>query len=31
MAIGIAQQIIRKNISNQIAFNIIDQKNPKEM
>ena len=31
MAISIAQQIIRKNVSNQIAFNIIDLKNSKEM
>ncbi len=31
MAIGIAQQIIRKGVSNQIAFNIMDIKDPKQM
>lgn len=31
MAIGTAQQIIREGVSDQIAFNIMDLKNPKEM
>lgn len=31
MAIGIAQQIIREGVSDQIAFNIIDLKDPKEI
>lgn len=31
MAIDIAQQIIKDGVSNQIAFNIIDLKDPKEM
>lgn len=31
MAIGIVQQIISKDVSNQIAFNIMDLKNPKEI
>ena len=31
MAVGTAQQIIKKGVSNQIAFNIIDLKDPKEM
>ncbi len=29
MAVGIAQQIIREGVSDQIAFNIIDIKDPK--
>ena len=31
MAVGIAQQIIREGVSDQIAFNIMDLKDPKEM
>lgn len=31
MAIGIVQQIIRKDVSDQIAFNIIDLKDSKKM
>lgn len=31
MAVGIAQKIIREGVSDQIAFNIIDLKDPKEM
>ncbi len=31
MAVGIAQQIIRKGVSDQIAFNIMDLKEPKEI
>ena len=31
MAVGIAQKIIREGVSDQIAFNIMDLKNPKEM
>ena len=31
MTIGIAWQIILEDINNQIAFNIIDLKDPKEM
>ncbi len=31
MVVGIAQRIIREGVSNQIAFNIIDFKDPKEM
>ncbi len=31
MVVGIAQRIIRKGVSNQIAFNIMDLKDPKEM
>lgn len=31
MAVGIAQRIIRECVSNQIAFNIMDLKNLKEM
>ena len=31
MAIGIAKQIIKKNISNKIIFNIIDLKDLKKM
>ena len=31
MAIGIAQKIIREGVSDQIAFNIIDFKDHKEM
>lgn len=31
MAVGIAYQIIRENVNDQITFNIIALKNPKEM
>lgn len=31
MAVGIAQRIIREGVSHQIAFNIMDLKDPKEM
>lgn len=31
MAVGIAQRIIREGVSDQIAFNIMDLKDPKEM
>ncbi len=31
MAVGIAQQIIREGMSNQITFNMIDLKDPKEI
>ena len=31
MAVGIAQSIIQEGVSNQIAFNIMDLKNPKKM
>ena len=31
MAVGIAQKIIREGVSDQIAFNIMDLKDPKEM
>ncbi len=31
MTIGTVQQIIRKGISDQIAFNIMDLKDPKKM
>ena len=31
MAVGIAQRIIREAVSDQIAFNIMDLKDPKEM
>lgn len=31
MAIGIAQQIIKKGVSNEIAFNIMDIRDPKQM
>ena len=31
MAVGIAQRIIREGVSDQITFNIMDLKNPKEM
>ena len=31
MAVGIAQRIIRKGVSDRIAFNIMDLKDPKEM
>lgn len=31
MTVNIVQQIIKKNISDQITFNIIDLKNPNDM
>ena len=31
MAVGIVQRIIRKNVSDQIAFNIMDLKDPKKI
>ena len=31
MAVGIAQRIIKEGVSNQILFNIMDLKDPKEM
>ena len=31
MAVGIAQRIIRKGVSDQITFNIMDLKDPKEI
>lgn len=31
MAVGIAKRIIRQSVSDQITFNIMDLKDPKEM
>lgn len=31
MAVGIVQRIIKESVSNQIAFNIMDLKDPKEI